>query len=52
MAEFFGQLAEREMARGIFRIEQRHALVAGQGFDAALLLEVKTGRGGELLDRF
>ena len=39
------------MTRGIFRVEQRHAFVAGERLDfALLLLEEISGGGAELLD--
>ena len=52
MPQFFGQLAQRQMPRAIFRIQQRHAFVARQRFDTALLLQEKRRCGVELFDRF
>ena len=47
-----GEFAQRHMPREVFRIEQRHAFVAGQRLDIALLLKEEFGGGGELLDGF
>ena len=48
----FREFAQNHVPRWIFRIEQRHAFIARERLDTALMLQEKLGGGGELLDGF
>ncbi len=52
MLQALGQVSEHHVRDRILRIEQRDALVTGQGINVALMLQKKLRRRAELFDGF